>query len=67
MSVQQAVNRKLLREAGEHLGTLAEEAKVRCEMHERTTIWSNSIFAREAYQEYAKLSRLSKDVLEIAK
>lgn len=61
------MNRELLRSAGEHLGTLAEEAKVRMEMHERTSMWSNSVFARDAYKEYVKLLRLSREVLEIAR
>ena len=57
------LNRVLLREAGEHLGTLAEQAKERFDL-----MWAgvHQHARQKAYNEYARLARLSKDVLEVA-
>lgn len=62
-----AIDKDLLRAAGEHLGTLAERAKEQMELHERTSMWNNSAFARDAYHRYARLSRLSREVLELTR
>jgi hypothetical protein len=56
-----ALNRVLLREAGEHLGTLAEQQHEECLIAPyRTTGW------QKKYDRYAKLHKLSREVLEIA-
>ena len=57
-------NRDLLRSAGEHVGTLAEEAKI---VYERYASQRGArITAGKFYNRYVKLLKLSKDVLEIA-
>lgn len=58
---QQALNRELLRLAGEHLGTLAEREHEAYCMDVPHRAVSNRI-----YQRYARLLRLSREVLEIA-
>lgn len=56
-----ALDRELLRTAGEHLGTLAEQA------HERYLLMMTRDVRRSRhYLLYAKLVRLSREVLEIA-
>lgn len=56
-----ALNRELLRSAGEHLGTLAEQA------HEQLS-WTFSDHKKRVtyHDKYARLSRLSRELLEIA-
>jgi hypothetical protein len=55
-------DRDLLRRAGEHLGTLAEQAHEQLSWtfsdHRKRVRWSD---------EYARLSRLSRELLEIAR
>jgi hypothetical protein len=54
-----ALDYDLLRRAGEHLGTLAERAR---EQHDLVTRHSPKLWDR-----YARLSRLSREVLEVAR
>lgn len=64
MADARLVNRSLLRSAGEHLGTLAEHAK---HVHDGYTGNRRAGDTRKKfYNEYAKLLKLSHDVLEIA-
>jgi hypothetical protein len=69
-SVNQAgtpsLNRDLLRSAGEHLGTLAERAHEQMLLEERMMWTSRRVAVSKAYNRHAKLSRLSREVLEIA-
>ena len=58
---QRALDRVLLREAGEHLGALAEQAK---ETYDMST--SASGVKIRQWDRYAKLSRVAREVLEIA-
>lgn len=61
---RRAIDRDLLRRAGEHLGTLAEQAK-----ETRDVYWGRrgaSVTAKSFHNRFAKLSKLSQEVLEIA-
>lgn len=58
---EQPLDRELLRRAGEHIGTLAERT------HERYVLmYTRDITRNKEYERYARLSRLSREVLEIA-
>jgi hypothetical protein len=59
------LDRDLLRQSGEHLGTLAERAKERLDLNVRFARRRNPS-SKRAYEQYAKLARLSREVLEIA-
>jgi hypothetical protein len=59
--VSPALNRELLRSAGEHLGALAEEAHVQLSWH-----FTDHRERRRLAERYAALSTLSRRVLEIA-
>lgn len=53
-------DRELLRAAGEHLGALAEQAK------ELMELAPFKLGHHKRYDRYAKLARVSREVLEIA-
>ena len=53
------LDRDLLRSAGEHLGTLAEDARERWEMSSPRFV----IHRKGLYDRYARLARLSREVL----
>jgi hypothetical protein len=63
-TTRRELDRLLLRQAGEHLGTLAERQKESFDFYEgnHRAGWTRKQF----WNRYAKLARLSKDVLEIA-
>jgi len=54
-------DRALLRAAGEHLGTLAER-----EYERLTWTFSDHAKRRRCHERYAKLHRLSRELMEIA-
>jgi len=57
----QSLNRELLRQAGEHLGALAQHAKEAWELnHYRDKDWQRK------FDRYARLDKLSRDLLEVA-
>lgn len=58
---KRALNRVLLREAGEHLGTLAEQAK---ETYDMSTA-GGAVKIRQ-WNRYARLKKCADQVLEIA-
>lgn len=61
------LDRELLRRAGEHLGTLAEQARESRDMIVRSARRSQWIQReRRADDEFRRLDRLSREVLEIA-
>lgn len=57
-----ALDRQLLRAAGEHLGTLAEQARENLEIQTRNGRKSPSL----QYARWSKLSRLAREILEVA-
>lgn len=59
------IDREMLRSAGEHLGMLAEQAKDSYELVASGGQWGRA--RREAYARFTKLSRLSREVLEVAR
>ena len=59
------LDRNLLRAAGEHLGTLAERAYETYSRYHGHR--GSAVTAGKFYQKYAKLARLSKDVLEVSR
>jgi hypothetical protein len=66
--VSQALDRDLLRRAGEHLGTLAEQAREKYLINERDAMRKAGFgqLAADAWKRITKLERLSREVLEIA-
>lgn len=59
-----SLNRELLRQAGEHLGTLAERAREQYET--RLSPGFSRGASMSLYNRMSKLQRLSREVLEIA-
>jgi hypothetical protein len=61
------LDRALLRQAGEHLGTLAEQQKESFDFYagNHQAGWTREQFTRR-WKRYTKLARLSKEVLEVA-
>lgn len=58
------LNRQLLRQAGEYVGTLAEEAHTRFLLEPHG--WANAPRAHRKHAEWMHLSKLSTDLLELA-